>query len=97
MLKRTQLLASAAIAMAFALPLQAETGASEVIATVNGVDITMGHMIVVRSGLPDQYRDLPDDVLFTGRTIRAGLDAMLAYGRPASVELCAIVGCKRVR
>ena len=30
---------------------------------------------------------LVDDVLYTGRTIRAGLDAMLAYGRPNRVEL----------
>jgi pyrimidine operon attenuation protein/uracil phosphoribosyltransferase len=30
---------------------------------------------------------LVDDVLFTGRTIRAGLDAMLTFGRPKSVEL----------
>ena len=34
---------------------------------------------------------LIDDVLFTGRTVRAGLDAMLAYGRPALVELLAFV------
>jgi pyrimidine operon attenuation protein/uracil phosphoribosyltransferase len=34
---------------------------------------------------------LIDDVLYTGRTIRAGLDAMLAYGRPNNVELLAFV------
>lgn len=34
---------------------------------------------------------LIDDVLYTGRTIRAGLDAMLAYGRPALVELLVLV------
>jgi len=34
---------------------------------------------------------LIDDVLFTGRTIRAGLDAMLAFGRPKSVELMVLV------
>jgi len=34
---------------------------------------------------------LIDDVLFTGRTIRAGLDAMLAYGRPDLVELLVLV------
>lgn len=34
---------------------------------------------------------LVDDVLYTGRTIRAGLDAMLAYGRPNSVELLTFV------
>ena len=34
---------------------------------------------------------LIDDVLFTGRTIRAGLDAMLAFGRPSDVELLVLV------
>lgn len=34
---------------------------------------------------------LVDDVLFTGRTIRAGLDAMLAFGRPNDVELLVLV------
>ena len=32
-----------------------------------------------------------DDVLFTGRTIRSGMDAMLAYGRPKKVELLVLV------
>jgi len=35
-----------------------------------------------------------DDVLFTGRTIRAGLDALLAFGRPASVELLVLINRK---
>ena len=30
---------------------------------------------------------LVDDVLYTGRTIRAGLDALLDFGRPRKVEL----------
>ncbi len=34
---------------------------------------------------------LVDDVLFTGRTIRSGLDAMLAFGRPKNVELLTFV------
>lgn len=34
---------------------------------------------------------LIDDVLFTGRTIRSGLDAMLAFGRPKDVELLVLV------
>ena len=34
---------------------------------------------------------LIDDVLFTGRTIRAGLDAMLAFGRPRRVELLVLI------
>lgn len=32
-----------------------------------------------------------DDVLFTGRTVRAGLDAMLDYGRPSKVEFLVLV------
>ncbi len=32
-----------------------------------------------------------DDVLYTGRTIRAALDALLDFGRPAKVELCVLV------
>ena len=34
---------------------------------------------------------LVDDVLFTGRTIRAALDALMDYGRPRAVELCVLV------
>jgi pyrimidine operon attenuation protein / uracil phosphoribosyltransferase len=34
---------------------------------------------------------LIDDVLYTGRTIRAALDALLGFGRPAKVELCVLV------
>ncbi len=32
-----------------------------------------------------------DDVLWTGRTIRAALDALLDFGRPAKVELCVLI------
>lgn len=34
---------------------------------------------------------LIDDVLYTGRTIRSGLDALLAFGRPSKVELLTFV------
>ena len=34
---------------------------------------------------------LIDDVLWTGRTIRAALDALLDFGRPSKVELCVLV------
>ena len=34
---------------------------------------------------------LVDDVLFTGRTIRAALDAILDFGRPSKVELCVLI------
>lgn len=32
-----------------------------------------------------------DDVLYTGRTIRSGLDALLAFGRPSDVELMVLI------
>ncbi len=34
---------------------------------------------------------LIDDVLHTGRTIRAALDALLDFGRPSKVELCTLI------
>jgi pyrimidine operon attenuation protein/uracil phosphoribosyltransferase len=34
---------------------------------------------------------LIDDVLYTGRTIRSGLDALLAFGRPSGVELLVLI------
>lgn len=37
---------------------------------------------------------LVDDVLFTGRSIRAAMDAMIAFGRPATVELLVLIDRK---
>lgn len=34
---------------------------------------------------------LVDDVLFTGRTIRAALDALVDFGRPASIQLAVLI------
>mgnify|MGYP006218502213 CR=1 FL=1 len=34
---------------------------------------------------------LVDDVLYTGRTIRAAMDALLDFGRASKVELCVLV------
>jgi pyrimidine operon attenuation protein/uracil phosphoribosyltransferase len=34
---------------------------------------------------------LVDDVLYTGRTVRAALDAMISFGRPSRVELVVLV------
>jgi len=34
---------------------------------------------------------LVDDVLYTGRTTRAALDALLAHGRPQRVDLCVLI------
>ncbi|WP_375687800.1 peptidylprolyl isomerase [Pseudooceanicola sp. LIPI14-2-Ac024] len=40
--------------------------ADTVVATVNGHDVTLGHMIMLRASLPQQYAQLPPEVLFKG-------------------------------
>ena len=40
---------------------------------------------------------LVDDVLFTGRSVRAALDAMIAFGRPDKVELLVLIDRKYTR
>ncbi len=40
---------------------------------------------------------LVDDVLFTGRTIRAAMEAMIAFGRPSKVELLVLIDRKYSR
>lgn len=41
--------------------------------------------------LENKHVILIDDVLYTGRTIRAALDALLAFGRPSKVSLCVLI------
>lgn len=40
---------------------------------------------------------LIDDVLYTGRTVRAALDAMNAFGRPSKVELLVLINRRYTR
>ena len=58
--------------------------------------------IGLRPVTPAGHSDLPvaldgatvvlvDDVLFTGRTVRAALDALADYGRPRAVQLAVLV------
>ena len=60
------------------------------------------HPQVQPSNLPfnvdDQHIILVDDVLHTGRTIRAALNEIFDYGRPASVILAVLVerGCREL-
>jgi len=41
--------------------------------------------------IQDKNIILVDDVLFTGRTIRAALDALFSHGRPRRVQLCVLI------
>lgn len=45
----------------------------------NGLDVTDRDVILV------------DDVLFTGRTVRAALDAVVRFGRPRSIQLMVLI------
>lgn len=40
---------------------------------------------------------LIDDVLFTGRSVRAAMDAMITFGRPNSVELMILISRKNTQ
>lgn len=67
MMKFSRFCGTLALGLGFALPAVAQDPtATTVLATVNGVEITLGDLIVTRDGLPDQYKALPDDVLFKG-------------------------------
>jgi pyrimidine operon attenuation protein/uracil phosphoribosyltransferase len=60
-------------------------------------DLSRGrrHPVVQKTEIPftvdGQKIILVDDVLFTGRTTRAGLDALMDFGRPALVQLAVLV------
>src|SRR5512142_3388990 len=57
---------------------------------------TVGPQPVVRSteipfSIDDRRILLVDDVLYTGRTVRAALDALIDFGRPKSIQLVVLV------
>jgi pyrimidine operon attenuation protein / uracil phosphoribosyltransferase len=52
---------------------------------------TLGHTQVPASGIDDKIVILVDDVLYSGRTVRAALDALGDLGRPRSVQLAVLV------
>ena len=66
MLKTATKLAAGLVAFTVTAAAAQDAGRDTVIATVNGVDITLGEMIVTRAQLPSQYQKLPDDVLWEG-------------------------------
>jgi pyrimidine operon attenuation protein/uracil phosphoribosyltransferase len=41
--------------------------------------------------IKDKYIVLVDDVLYTGRTARAAMDALFDHGRPARIQLCVLI------
>jgi pyrimidine operon attenuation protein/uracil phosphoribosyltransferase len=52
---------------------------------------TLGHTAVPATGIDDKIVVLVDDVLYSGRTVRAALDALNDLGRPRAVQLAVLV------
>lgn len=51
----------------------------------------LGQTVEPRGGVSDRLVILVDDVLFSGRTVRAALDALRDLGRPRAVQLAVLV------
>src|SRR6188474_3336167 len=57
----------------------------------NGARQPVVHATTIPFGLEGTTVVLVDDVLYTGRTIRAAIDALLEFGRPSRVQLAVLV------
>ena len=57
--------AAAALALALPLPVLAQD-ADTVLARVGDTEITLGNLVAMRARLPEQYQQLPDEVLYEG-------------------------------
>ena len=67
-----------------------EVDVDRVLATVNGTDITLGHVIVARRTLPEQFQGLPDAALLPGLVDQLVQQTLLAASleeAPPSVAL----------
>lgn len=58
--------------------------------SLRGIAATV-HPSDIPASIEDRIVILVDDVLYTGRSIRAALDTLIDYGRPAAIELAVLV------
>jgi pyrimidine operon attenuation protein/uracil phosphoribosyltransferase len=49
------------------------------------------HETIIPFKIDDKKVVLVDDVLFTGRTVRSALDALLDFGRPSAIQLAVLI------
>lgn len=94
-----KLLASVSLVAALAAPAYADGHASAetVLATVNGNDITMGHLIAMRQMLPAEYQQLPDEVLFEGMLEQLIQQQVLAEAAEQNVTSAMELGLENER
>ena len=59
------------------------------------LSIRKGQPLLRKTSIPFNIADLKvvlvDDVLFTGRTIRAAMDGLIDFGRPAEIQLAVLI------
>jgi len=71
------------------------TAAAHVTSESIGAGAAQGTLVASPNSLPFSVADrdvvLVDDVLYTGRTIRAAMDALMHLGRPRSIQLAVLV------
>ena len=87
MLKRLTKLSLLAVSLSLALPVAADDSAdaNTVVATVNGTEITLGHMILARRALPEQYSNYPAEMLFEGLLDQLVQQTLLAQSTSGEV------------
>jgi len=71
------------------------TGALDITLYRDDLALASGQPLVRKTEIDFDINDrnlvLVDDVLYTGRTIRAALDALIDFGRPKSIQLAVLV------
>lgn len=72
-----------------------EVGTLDITLYRDDFNIKKEQPIVKKTDIPFSITDktvvLVDDVLFTGRSIRAAMDALIDFGRPASIQLAVLI------
>ncbi len=70
-------------------------GALDISLYRDDIGIRKEHPVVRKTEIPCDITDkkivLVDDVLFTGRSIRAAMDALMDFGRPAQIQLAVLI------
>ena len=72
-----------------------EVGMLDITLYRDDINIKKEHPVVKKTDIPFSITDktvvLVDDVLFTGRSIRAAMDALIDFGRPAHIQLAVLI------